>query len=127
MNDKRNIKSKNRLKYYILSIVISVFISNLLAYKFKKLTDNDYLYRALRQDTKWEHDAYLEMINARYSFFHLTTVFQNGNSIEIYSYNWEVFFVSLFIMVVVLVIIHNTIYYDKLLQFIYRIKRTDKE
>ncbi len=117
------LKLLKEYKYYTITILVSLIVSNLLAYKFKKLTNDNYLYGALKKDTKWEHDAYLEMINAKYSFFHLTNVYENGNSEVVYSYNWEVFFISLFVLLGVMIFIRNTIYYDRIGQFFKSIKK----
>lgn len=114
-------------KFYAFAFVFSLMISNLLGYKFKKLTDFFILRDALRKDTKWEYDAYLDMIYSDYSFFHLNTVYANGRTVEVFSYNWEVFTTSLFLLMGLAIFIGETIYFDKLNQFFKNIKRVDKD
>lgn len=110
-------------KFYIITILLALVVSNLLAYKFKKLSSYYYLNKALKKKTEWGYNAYLEMINSKYSFFHLTTVFEDGRTEEVFSYNWEVFLISMALFLGVTIFIRNTIYYDTISQFFRGIKK----
>jgi hypothetical protein len=102
-----------RTKYYLITIGISFFIGCYLGFKFKKFSNLYYLGRAAKKKAEWQRNTYLESITADDSFFTLTN----------YSFNWELFLLTIFILVLMVYLIRNTIYYEKIKDYIKSIKR----
>lgn len=100
-------------KYYLFLFSISFVISTYLGFKFKSLSNPYYIKKALRKDNLWQKETYIESIKIQESFFGLKN----------FDFNWEVFLITSLSFIVIVLFIGNTIYYDKISNYIDKIKR----
>jgi hypothetical protein len=103
----KNVKFKRILKLEPLFWIIgAIGFGYLLGYKYKTLNVRA-LGVAMRQNSNWEREAFLEFLNT-FSFFYLGT--NNSRSVYGgYDYNWVAFFMGIMVVILGYLIIKKTI------------------
>ncbi len=102
-----------RTKYYLITIGISLVVVTYLGFKYKSITDGYILNRAAKKANKWQSDLLIESFKSNGNFF----------TLKGYSFNWEIFIISFIILFAIAYFIRNTVYYEKIKDYIKSIKR----
>lgn len=102
-----------RTKYYLITIGISLVLVTYLGFKYKNITDGYILNLAAKKENKWQSDLLFESYKSNDNFF----------TLKGYSFNWEIFIISFIILFAIAYFIRNTVYYEKIKDYLKSIKR----
>lgn len=100
-------------KFFLITISIGLILALYLGFKYKRITDTYILGKAAKKTAEWQKEIYIESYTANDGFFKL----------EGYAFNFEIFFICLIVTIVIALFIWNTVYYDRLKNYVQNIRR----
>lgn len=106
-----DVNEKN--KFFGITIASGILIALYLGFRFKRISNTYLLGKAAKKQAEWQKEIFIQSYTANDGFFKLKG----------YSFNYEVFFLSLILIIGIAVFIWNTVYYEKLKNYLKSIRR----